>query len=71
MGARSVAARLAIVHLAAVALSSAALAQVPATPADFAAPGTQPDPAHDTFYEGIGCANCHGSFDANTAPFRS
>ncbi len=46
-------------------------APIPATTADFHAPGTQPDPTIDPFYEGIGCANCHGSYNANTAPFRS
>ena len=46
-------------------------APIAATAADFHAPGTQPDPTIDPFYEGIGCASCHGSYDANTAPFRS
>jgi hypothetical protein len=71
VGRARVAALASSVLIAVTGLVPAALAQVTATPADFAAPGTQPDPAHDTFYEGIGCANCHGSFDANTAPFRS
>ena len=63
--------RAAVAFAATVAWPAATAAQVAATPADFAGPGTQPDPALDTFYEGIGCANCHGSYDANTAPFRS
>jgi hypothetical protein len=58
-----------LVSLAALLPCAPALAQVPATPADFEQPGTQPGGLNTQIFSYNSCTFCHGFYDEAQEPF--